>query len=497
MRALLPIALAAALSGHPSAAAPAAANPEARVFMETSEGRQWWSVRAEDSGLLGVLEQIARKSGRYLEGYEAIGSSAIVTVELVHRPLDQVLEYMLGSVGLSFELRRDTLIILSADVERMDRDELLDQVAFSWLRATTRFPGHPAAPGARLAQGELSELRGNLGAARNHYQTLVEDYPDSPEVAEATMRTGRILKELGFWSQAAVQYRTLANLDEASEYHAAARLELARCTIQLGDPQSALHMLEALELAYPSSERTEETARLLVRAEALNARERYMEALRHLDRADSDLDPLVRQDALRIRAVALEGVGLPGESGRAWLLYSEEAQRTERAKALEHAARLALEADDEMGTLFVCRRAKEEGLGARFQRYELEARRRLGFDEVEHALQERHSQQIEQAEAWIGAGEIGRAAEILQPLYLGRTTLDPVDATRVCVGWAACVEERQGIEEALQLLAEVRDSFETIELRSRIDVGAAKLLEKNDMFDRAVDAYSGAYGAEG
>jgi len=486
------------LSWTLAALAVAAPRPtDARVSMETSEGRQWWTVRADDAGLRNVLEQIARKSGRYLEGYESLGSSALVTVELVQRPLDQVLEYVLGSVGLSFELRRDTLIVLPADVEDLGREEILDQVSFSWLRAMTRFPGHHAAPAARLAQGELAEMRGNLGAARNHYQTLVEDYPDAEEVAEATMRTGRILQELGIWSQAAAQYRTLANLDRAAEYHAAARLELARCTVQLDDPQSALHMLEALDLAYPSADSTERTARQLVRAEALNARERYMEALRLLDRADPDLDPMVRQDALRIRAIALEGVGLPGEAGRAWLLYSEAAQRGERRDALEHAARLALQADDEMGALFVCRRAKEEGHGERFQRYELEARRRLGFDEVEETLQERRGEQIDQAEAWLAAEEIGRAAEILQPLYLGRAALGPVDATRVCVAWAACIESRQGVEEALQVLAEVRDSFETLELRSRIDVGAARLLEKNGLFDRAVDAYSGIYGAEG
>jgi len=490
---MTPLALlvAAALQGSPDYGSDAFA--PITVSVETIDGAEWWSVRAQNANLERVLTDIARKSGRHVEGVPPPERSALVTVSLVRRPLEQVLEYMLGSVGLRADVRRDALTVLPDVSASDDRDDLLDHAAAAWLRATTRYPDHALAPSARIAMGEIAEHRGNLGTARDYYLSVIDRYPLSSSVPEAYMRSGRILKRMGQWAEASVQFRELTARTDASAYQPAAVLELARCTIELGNPESARYVLNTLDTKFPTTDRTERTERMLVRAEALNALDRHMEALRALDQADLDLDPLAMRQSLRIRAMALEGIGLPAESGRAWLLYSREADDSERGHALQEAARLSLVADDEIGAIFVCREAESLGLQDGLQEYWREARRRLGFDVDEVQENGGVAEQLSTAEHHLASERFEEAAELLEPLYLGRAALSEHDAARALVGWAACVEARTGLEEALRLLREARSTFESVEERNRIDVGAARLLERNAMFDRAIEAYRGSY----
>ena len=166
------------------------------VTVTTEGGAQWCSVRASNVTLARVLEHVARKTGRLIEGLDARHAGALVTVDLARRPVEHVLEYVLGSVGLRSQLRRDTLTILPEISDDIDSNDLLVLATAAWLRALTRYPGHASAPFARLALGEIAELRSMLGAAHEHYQTLIETYPDSTSVAEAHMRSGRILKHV-------------------------------------------------------------------------------------------------------------------------------------------------------------------------------------------------------------------------------------------------------------------------------------------------------------
>ena len=57
------------------------------------------------------------------------------------------------------------------------RTELLDVARLAWIRAVTRFPDHELGASARLALGEIAEAKNNLSAARDHYQTLIQHYP--------------------------------------------------------------------------------------------------------------------------------------------------------------------------------------------------------------------------------------------------------------------------------------------------------------------------------
>ena len=460
------------------------------VTVEEIEGRQWWSVRAKDASLVTVLDAIAERSGRRLEGSGLLTNGALVTVELDRRPLSQVLEYVVGTSGHEYEFDADT-ITLREPLARSAQQELT-RASAAWLRASSRFPAHAMAPNARLSQGELAELQGELGVAREHYETLVETFPSAPEVAEATMRTGLVLQRMGSWSEASLRFRALASLKNANPYHATARLELARCSIELGDPQSALHLLSALDANYPTADEVESTGRLLVKARALNALDRPMEALRTIDRMEASFDPLAEREAMRVRARALDGIGMPAESSTAWLLYGGEASGAERVLALREAARLALEADDELGVLFVCREAERFGLVEELGPYWHQARVRLGLaDDVQDGGDV--STRLEAAEAHLEKNEAEKAAVLLEPMFLARGALQEPQALRLLLAWADTTDQRFGIDQAVRVLAEERAGFASASARAAVDAAAARLFERRGLFERAVDAYEGRY----
>ena len=460
-----------------------------KVSAISKEGRLWFTVQAQNASALGVMREIARLSNRDLLGRTYLQQPTLVTVELIDRPLDQVLEFTLGSLGLRYELRRQTITILG-DVPAT-QDEQFDLAAANWTRAAMRFPDHPFAAEARLAQGEISELRGLASAARNMYLSLTEDYPNASVVGEAYMRAGRISSQLGQWGEASRLFRTLATLSVAGEYHASARLEWARAMIAQGDPQAALYMLSALDTNYPAVDVTEATARRLVKARALNERGRFMEALEQIDDADPNFDDFGRWEALYIRAIGLEGIGRPGDAARAWLLYSNEAKGHDLALAYKEAARLSLEADDELATLFVVRRAELAGLSSGLEVYEHEARRRLGFENEKEPST--IADRIDEAEVVLRSDPT-KATELVRSLYLARGALpDEETDARVCAVWARCLEATSGLAAAIEVLTEVRPSFESDAMRRVIDITAANLFEKTNRFDDAISAYQGTY----
>jgi hypothetical protein len=463
------------------------------VSCTLEEGVLWWTVRAKQIPLDRFLGAIASKGGYTVEGLGQIATMPLITLDLRLRRLEQVLEYALGSVGLRHDLRRDT-ISLVADGEEPDADLLLNLASVAWLNATSRFPDNPSAPIARLAQGEIAEMRRNPGAALNHYLTLIESYPRSDSVVEAHMRCGRILQRMKRWSEASEQYKNIARIEEATAYQPLARLEVARCSVNLGDPQSAIYILGALESSYPTNDPIETAGRVLVHSQALNAQGRHMEALRDLDAAGPRLDSIANAEAARVRAISLEGLKLYGDASQAWLIHSRSASPAEQEEALREAARLALLAKDELAVLFICKEAAKIPPVRSFEEFEREARRRLGFEAEAEPRDSTVSDRITLAEEWLERGDLQRAAEVFESLFLARGALATEEETaRVSVGWAKCVEQREDLERALQILAESRGGLETLPARGILDIAAASLLEKHELFDRAIEAYRGAY----
>jgi hypothetical protein len=385
------LAAAAALAG-PVAQAPSGpvAPGTTLVKLERRGGVELWSVHASGATVQALLARVAELSGRALEASTALERAPAITVALDRRPLEEVLEFALGSAGLLFELDAGTavgrkppepLIRVRADQALAETPEQRASLAAAaWTRAAARHPRHPVAATAQLARGELAELDGQTGAARQRYLDVLQQAPASLPASEAYLRAGRLAAERGDWSEASEHFRCLANLPAAAEYRALARVELARATLRLGDAAGALHILAALDTSHPCWERTELTARVLLRVEALLEETRFQEALLELERRAEELDPLGSRELPRLRARALEGTGLAGEASRAWLLVARDELGATRSAAYRAAARLAEEVGDPLGVLFVAREAQAAGFGSCVVEPERRARVALGLE---------------------------------------------------------------------------------------------------------------------
>ncbi len=132
------------------------------VKLERRDGLELWTVRAREASAKALLERVAELAQYGIDATSALDRAPLVTIALDKRPLEQVLEFALGSAGLLVEVSDATIHV------RADRgaDETPDQraglAAAAWARAAAQHPRHPVAATARLAQGELEELRGHV-----------------------------------------------------------------------------------------------------------------------------------------------------------------------------------------------------------------------------------------------------------------------------------------------------------------------------------------------
>lgn len=453
---------------------------------ETQAGARW-SVLCEQAPLDELLRALTRKAGLALEGSEIVPVGALVSVQLERRPLDQVFAFVLGSQGLRHELVRGTLRLSPAS---HDTAELLRLAQDAWK--TVEAEGdEQAAVRAKLAQGNLAEVRGDLEGAYRIYAELAEEEL-SDDGAEATYRAGRILERLGHWAESAQHFRALAGMEGAQRFHAKARLELARVSIELGDAKSALHLLNFLDSNYASDDDAELAERRLVRARAFNATHEYVEALRTLEEGEIVSAPDAEARSLAIRAEAFEGLGFEVEAARAWLIFARESESPEeRTAAFVKAAELSLSGGDELGTLFVCREAAksgdDEGLGS----FAHQARLRLGLDEEEapSTIQER----LALAESLLAREELPRASELFEGLYLARGALSEPEQARVLAGWSHILLDRAGLEAAIEVLSKARAVFEDPLAARALDLAAAALFEGEGRYEEAAEAYRGSY----
>lgn len=470
-----------------------------QLSIEHIDGDDWCTLRAEGEPLDQLLHRLADELEVELEGLEGARRPVLVTVDLVRRPVDQVLEIVCGTAGMTHSMRAGVLAVRPDDLHTLTSEELFDRAATSYLKAATRYPDHSFAPACRLDQGRVAEARGLPGAALDHYSTVVERYPMASAVPDALQAAGRLLEGQGRWAEANQRYRDLANHPAAETYHAVARLGVARCTIELGDPETAHHLLSALEIDRPARTPEERAERDLTRAHALVGMGRHDEGLRVLDGVEASFDPGQRTRSLRIRAQALHGTGLLADAAGTWLAYGRAValdNPSERTVALHQSARLSLEAGDEVATLFVCREADSLGLTLEFDEYRRRAYERLGFETVPAVATNDAETRIAAAEENIAQGEYGRAADALDDLMEARRALDPDLHVRLAVSWAQCLDYTEGVDRAALWLREVRSSFTApadFERRARLDITAAELFEKHELLDRAIEAYRGRY----
>lgn len=464
------------------------------VWIETVGGRELASVHGRNVSLEHVLKEIARRTGRVVEGLSATRRGVLVSVALEERPVEQVLEYVLGGVGLVAELGPDTLRVREDDADRLSADRLRDRAMALYLRTTADHPGHIATERGRLSQGEVEHARGNLPAALEQYQVLLDSFPSSAFRAEAHLRSGAVLEELQRWAEAAQQYRLAATGAEDAPEYVPSRLGLARCQIELGNPDLALLMIESLDDARPPIDRQDQARRGLVRARAQLQREMWIDCLATLDQLDRvGLPEEAAAGAMRLRALAFEGLDLIREAGRAWLVHARMTEGVARDTAFERAAVIAMDDGDELGVLFVAAEAERAGSDAPLGPLARTARMALGLEVDLTTDDATDVERVEIAETYLELGDWLAAKPILADLHTRRTQVHPTLRQRAALAWGRCLYLDAGLEAALSVLREARPVIEDEIERLALDLMAAELLEGERQFARAVEAYEGRY----
>lgn len=461
--------------------------------MEEVDGTLLVTLVADNASAREIAEAIALELDLEVEGFEGVQRSALVTAHLERRPTTQVLEYVLGSVGLEARTRSGVLSVQSAEQE-LTAEALYLRALAGYARATALFPNHPLAVDARFAQGDIEEKRGSFQAALGHYEQVLEKYRTSPRMPEALHRAGLMLATLGRWGDAANQFVELANVAEDPYLAERSRLELARCMVHTQSAARALHTLDLLDQSHPCLEDEACIERDLVRVEAMVATGEALEGLRLLDRLDGfELSLANEGESLRLRAQAFEALELWPEASQAWLVWSQAAPFDQRARALHKAAELALFAEDELAVVFIWQTASAQGLQEGLEGLHRQALEGLGIEEAPSPGDPSVMETLDLAEEWGGSGDWTRASAAMAPLYQDRRAFDEPLLSRVTAVWASCVEAEVGLEEAIAVLRENRSALQDIDNRRLLDRRAAELYESHGLFDRAIDAYQGLY----
>ena len=453
---------------------------------------QWrCSIFAERASARELIGALARQCDVTLEGFEHVSRTALVDADLRDRPVHQALEYVLGSVGLRLETRRGVWRVRASLRTPAEPETLREQALTAYLGALRDFPDHLGGAGALLSQGEIEQARGHLAAARERFDGVVESYPDSELVAEALMRAGLTLVRLRDWEQAAVRFADLLRLERVHPFEVPARLELARCTVALGEGQRALAMLDALDSIHPAEDGAQARARLLVRAGALVATGALEEAA--TDLAWLELQPLphdARREVLELSARALEGLERPAEAARRWLAYSQESEGGERTIGLRHAARLALAAGDEVAVLFIQELAEREGAGGSLGPQADVARERLALGALAGGGAT-STRRIERAEELVDAGSALEALELLDAVERSGSRLEPAALLRAGLTRGRALARVQGVEAAVGALRALVPQLQDGDARRAVYLLAGELLEQAGHVDAAIEAYQG------
>lgn len=466
--------------------------PAHEVSVREVDGDLLCSVRASDTPVRTLVEDLGARLGRRVVGFDDLPPAARVSVQLTDRPVPQVLRYVLGAAGLRARLTPGEIAVTEELPPFARPDELLDAAMEAYLAALVRFPDHPEGAGARLALGILEEQRGRAERAAQHFDQLVEGYADSPLVPEALWRGGRAFMATLSFGEARRRFTDLANRQRPHPYHAAARLELARCLVHHGDARQALFVLDALERAYPTEDRREQAERALVRAQAEVASGLHIEALRTLEQACA-WEPalLVSLDAMELRARALERAGRPNDAAIAWIAFSQDPRTSNARRALKEAARLALDAPgQELAVIFVHGLAQERGFGDELLGELAQARGRLGLS-APQLVDATPLERLRRGELLLADGVHDAARATLEALLPLRSELEPRDRRRLAEVLAAARLATGDVEGALDALRRIVPELESPEQRRALYLFAGELLESAGRFAEAVDVYGG------
>lgn len=491
--------------------APAVVPLQVDVTVEP-DGTEYATVVGSNVSIQTICNQIAKATGRIVFGFggdERDLSSPLVTVDLRERPLDEVLEYVLGTAGLVAEISKDVLNV-RLDAIGDERDALLMRALAGYGRASYAFPDHDLAAAARLAQGEIEESRGLDQAALSHYQLLIESHPASPLVLDAYMKSGDVLQRMGEWARAIEQYRYVSEispedldaeaLDDSpsflDRFVERAKLEIARCNLELGRGDFALLILNVLEREHPAGERSQVMARSTLRALCYLELGSYIEALKVLDKLERGfVTESVAQLALEIRARCFDGMDLRKEAAKAWLFHARLVDEPKRAMSYERASELFLALQDYLGVLLVAGEVREKGSDANVIGDERLARVALGLEVTLTEDNSSSSERVEAAAVAAADEDWSEVAILLGPLF-GELEIAPEHLrSRIALGWADALFNTEGLDAAITALRQARPIIVRMqpEDAAQLDLKAAELFESEGNFDAAYDAYEGKY----
>jgi tetratricopeptide (TPR) repeat protein len=445
------------------------------------------TLTARGAPLGALLRELASCAGLELSGLDAESAARRVDVDLERRPIHDAAAILAGCADLRAEVRARSIAVERAAAPG-DADALYDAALSAYLGALRAFPDHPLAPAAMQSEGRIEAARGHFAAARGHYEALLGRHPRASVAAPSRFELARISLAEERYELAAIELSDLLRVGAEPALENAARLALARCTAMLGEPARALYAIDALDSNAPGEDRVE---RELVRARSLAALGRGEEALAALERATGAGAKLAhRAEMTELRARACEAAGRLVDASSAWLALASIGGDNEEAPwALAEAARTALAAGDELGTLFIARRAAREGLARpELALHERTARERIGLDGGA-ASGATPSERIARAEALTAAGEARTAADALRSL--DAEALDADTALRHALALASALEASEGVDAAVASLRAALPRLAGAAARRRVFVAAGEMLERADRLEAAIDAYEG------
>ncbi len=326
---------------------------------------------------------LAAGTNRTLVGGDLLTGRGTLELNIVDRPLEDVLELLAHAMHTRVEMDRHAITFTNEN-PFADSEELQMDAESAWVSLVRDYPDREAARTARVWLGIAQERRGHDVAALAHYEAAAREAMHSPAAERALRAAGAILTRRGEWTAALDRFSRLAQSSPERDVQVEARLGVARALAEQGRGAEALALVDVVDLSYPAQNKEEVADRHLARARAHLASGSATEALHDLD-ARAAADPRLgeRLEDLELRARTLEQLGSPLESARAWLACSASDDAADRAFALESAARLSAVGGDDLAILFIERVARGGTSEVAVTRLADAARIRLGIDSPE------------------------------------------------------------------------------------------------------------------
>lgn len=452
------------------------------------------SCEAHNANLSDLCLRIAELTGQEVfDLNETPWTPALVSVDLQDRPLSDVLERVLGSVGLRHEMQPGGFRILEANSSDLSAEHLRTRALAHYVAASREYPTHPLSARARLAQAEIELERGNEDNAREHYRQLAKNFPASPLAPLAELRSGGLLADAGFWQDARESYLRVLNRQTAEELHPEARLGVARCHMELGDPSMCIASLAVLDRSHPSNDHETRGQRLLLAAQAHQRLDKSLIALRQLDELQElSVSRELRVEGLRIAALALEQLGELDTAAMAWGVVGREGRPEVQVEAFERAAILSAELQDHLGVLFVAQEASTAGFADALEPHRLRGRLELGLDDpAEMNAEAPVDLRLTAAERLLGDERFEPAYELLRTML----ELDLEFEQERRLGWAFALASYHvlGLPHSIAVLRDYRARTTDAWTQRQYDELAYDLFTRELDHNRALMALGGQY----